>query len=865
MRPLSPSLLHSPTSTSPTKTTSEIKHASTTTTKTKATTGHHQYEVDHRDHPQHTPPKQLSPSSSVRGKQEQERGDGHASTTTAITNKLESTTSATPTSPMEGIISISTAAATPNTTPTPAVNGRHHNHNNHDDEKKKYAVVDDRRRQSSPTLGKNGQQHNKKALFSETVNNSYIKNGDKHSSQDIRIHSPYPSSSPSKTKNTNGSSISTRFNVNHNEHDESEDQRDDHEHDQDDHESHFSGMDLDSHDHRHGHYDDDRHHFSDDKYKSLKRKLKLALEDNERMSHELDKFYRRVRHLRREKNLLLDRLCTLQRQGSDSGSDSISSLSSDNESSDSSLSDESRRPAQRADGSKQGPGGGKGSGNKGGRRSGGSQTASNTSHSAATTLTGEVASSSTQHPKKKGGVRRSSPSAADAPTPTSARSGPKEFKAHTPAAVPSTITNVGSATQKPKRVHQTNKQRPGLAKARKVQIVEKDDQGNVKLPVTVGIITILNIGHVVYDREAFHNDRYIWPVGYKMSRSYNSMIDPTTHTTYTCSVIDDGEAPKFQIDAEDQPGKPIIAGTATGAWTHIVKTANAIRKRDHSNSASGPDYFGFSNATIAKMIQDLPNAEKCSTYVMQQFEEIAGSGGSALTGAAGGTGSGAAGQTLGGGGGVTGKRKVSTLASGAKAGKDQNDDDHDVADGETGATGGNDDEDDDEEYTSLGSLSKPTNLKSTNVALNSKQKKTKKTKLSTATPVAVPAIRLAGINDFAPVSSNPPPLSTTGSLSVKEEINDGQDGGEETVSESGSPRSSKQQRQSNGTSTAEVAAATDLADQDVDVDVVDVDDDDEEMRERPRRTLSPVGANGSEAQHDDEGVTTDEDVPLHKA
>jgi len=75
-------------------------------------------------------------------------------------------------------------------------------------------------------------------------------------------------------------------------------------------------------------------------------------------------------------------------------------------------------------------------------------------------------------------------------------------------------------------------------------VLDKDENGNVKLPVTVGIITIMSIGHVVYDREAFHNDRYIWPVGYKMSRSYNSMIDPHQQTVYTCSVIDDGDAPK---------------------------------------------------------------------------------------------------------------------------------------------------------------------------------------------------------------------------------------------------------------------------------------------------------------------------------
>lgn len=265
------------------------------------------------------------------------------------------------------------------------------------------------------------------------------------------------------------------------------------------------------------------------------------------------------------------------------------------------------------------------------------------------------------------------------------------------------------------------------------------------------------------------------------------------------------------------------------------------------------------------MIQDLPNAEKCSTYVMQQFEEIAGSGGSALAGAPGGTG--AAGQSSGGGG-VTGKRKVSALASSAKSGKDQNDDDHDAADGDTGAAGGNDDEDDDEEYASLGSLSKPNNPKSANVALNIKQKKTKKTKLSVA-PVAVPAIRLAGINDFVPVPSNPPqPLSSTGPLLGNEKTNDALDGGEETVSESGSPQSGKQPLQSNGT-LEKATAAEHLADQDVDVDVdvVDVDDNgDEEMHESPRQTLSVAGANGGETQHDDdECITTDEDVPLHMA
>ncbi|CAG8571290.1 6386_t:CDS:2 [Cetraspora pellucida] len=158
--------------------------------------------------------------------------------------------------------------------------------------------------------------------------------------------------------------------------------------------------------------------------------------------------------------------------------------------------------------------------------------------------------------------------------------------------------------------------RPLNAKTMKVQHVEKDDEGRYKLPVQIGILTVLSLGTVVFERDTFHNERYIWPVGYAVK----SMINADSQTMYVCRIEDGGEGPKFVIEAEDQPDKPIIANTATGAWTSVVREANAIRHRDHSNSASGPDYFGFSQATIRKMIQDLPNASKCKNYVEQHFE-----------------------------------------------------------------------------------------------------------------------------------------------------------------------------------------------------------------------------------------------------
>lgn len=43
---------------------------------------------------------------------------------------------------------------------------------------------------------------------------------------------------------------------------------------------------------------------------------------------------------------------------------------------------------------------------------------------------------------------------------------------------------------------------------------------------------------------------------------------------------------QFRVVAEDAPDQPIIANSATGVWTAIVKRANEIRNRDHSNSGT---------------------------------------------------------------------------------------------------------------------------------------------------------------------------------------------------------------------------------------------------------------------------------------
>ncbi|EMD39574.1 hypothetical protein CERSUDRAFT_80961 [Gelatoporia subvermispora B] len=200
------------------------------------------------------------------------------------------------------------------------------------------------------------------------------------------------------------------------------------------------------------------------------------------------------------------------------------------------------------------------------------------------------------------------------PQPGGHAAGPMQMTLRAPAAAqrPSEIQRHA----KPKRL----KAHTVTTKSYSIPTVPRDKKGRPVLPLTVGIMTVLNLGEVC-TREHFHTERYIFPVGYEVTRRYLSMSDPSTEVTYHCTILDGGDGPKFQIVPADDPSKTIVAGTATGAWSVIVRAANQVRNRQHSNSVSGPDFFGLGQNTIKHLLQELPNADKLKNYVWQQFTE----------------------------------------------------------------------------------------------------------------------------------------------------------------------------------------------------------------------------------------------------
>eukprot|EP01080_Neovahlkampfia_damariscottae_P001827 gene1827-969_t len=153
-----------------------------------------------------------------------------------------------------------------------------------------------------------------------------------------------------------------------------------------------------------------------------------------------------------------------------------------------------------------------------------------------------------------------------------------------------------------------------VKKNKRLVEVQRDLYGNVIFPINLGALTIHSVGKVIYDRPAYHTDKYIWPVGFKATRVYTSMKNVDERIVYTCEIKDGGFAPIFVLNCRDFDS-PIEEKSATAAWTSVVKTVNEIKSEASGKkvftNVSGPEYFGLANPTVMKLISELPNAEKC--------------------------------------------------------------------------------------------------------------------------------------------------------------------------------------------------------------------------------------------------------------
>ena len=136
--------------------------------------------------------------------------------------------------------------------------------------------------------------------------------------------------------------------------------------------------------------------------------------------------------------------------------------------------------------------------------------------------------------------------------------------------------------------------------------VPRDENNKAILPIKIGKMRIECLGTIIYDPPTFHSSKYIWPVGFKSVREYQSFINPEKRVDYTSEILDGGEKPIFSVTASDAPTEPFQGASASGVWGNIIKRVNEVSTdstaKRVSNAVSGPENFGFAKPIIKKVL-----------------------------------------------------------------------------------------------------------------------------------------------------------------------------------------------------------------------------------------------------------------------
>lgn len=157
-------------------------------------------------------------------------------------------------------------------------------------------------------------------------------------------------------------------------------------------------------------------------------------------------------------------------------------------------------------------------------------------------------------------------------------------------------------------------------RVRRLHPIPVRGDGTPVFPIQIGGLTVHSLGKIVYDRPAYHTERYILPVGFESSRLYPSMKDPSKKCRYTCRILDGGDTPIFEMVSDDGP-QTVRANSSTACQSIVLKAINKARDKQATNSGSGPEFFGYSNPTILNLIQDMDGAESCAKFKRCKFQE----------------------------------------------------------------------------------------------------------------------------------------------------------------------------------------------------------------------------------------------------
>ena len=143
----------------------------------------------------------------------------------------------------------------------------------------------------------------------------------------------------------------------------------------------------------------------------------------------------------------------------------------------------------------------------------------------------------------------------------------------------------------------------------------------IRLPFHIGsTCKVLSLGSLTRDNSYYHDTKYLWPVGFFSVKKYTSYVDISKKIWYRQGIQSGGSSgPKFVVTPGDDSINPISAKSATKAWSIVLDRINSKRRSMSESTTgtaiSGPEFFGYTNPSIAEALECLPGMDQCRTYI----------------------------------------------------------------------------------------------------------------------------------------------------------------------------------------------------------------------------------------------------------
>ena len=151
---------------------------------------------------------------------------------------------------------------------------------------------------------------------------------------------------------------------------------------------------------------------------------------------------------------------------------------------------------------------------------------------------------------------------------------------------------------------------------------EKDSNGNPIFPIILSPSLILvSLGEVVYDRDAFHNSRYLYTKGFISERCYYNFNNPSEKIWYQSLILDrGGNEPVFRVQVKGNPDVFFEGSAPSNPWLQIVKEASE-KRGCKSQTVSGPEFYGLTHTITQLLMSKLKNSEKCIGFIKKVADD----------------------------------------------------------------------------------------------------------------------------------------------------------------------------------------------------------------------------------------------------